>query len=581
MMLGLCVSCAKDGSRKSPVEKKAGFSFISSGIATKTEWDFGEHVTVEWKDADIVGITGAVGGNVFGNNCPYAVKPDPKDPTRCSFVPEDPDNFVKFNPSPDVEFYACFPYRDVKATGYVIPASIPENQVQPADDETSGLGDVCLLCSRSQGAASDGSVNLSFVNMSPVLELSVAFSSSASVDVPLKEIRLVSASGGALSYPEAEVDFSSSAPVLRSVSKSSQVRLSLPGNVTLKRGATSKFYFAIAPESHVSGDVSVEVVAIDNSVATVALTGDVSIGQGKVYRKSISISTTDFVAANPFAVVGTEFSGKAGQPVRFDFTGYADNVVLFSGVKGHDYAFKDVSRQDRAESMNLSFTMRGDPSGSNNDFNPSRADLSYSTDFNGTMDEASMNAASWTDITSNFTTPTVIKTDTPSGEYDIMPLYPSDKDDIFVRFEYKFKAGTAAVGRTVIYVKAFDVTAKHSGFDDVAACSLTSLGWNAILPASNDGGAKVNVPGTNLQFTAGSWKPAADGQAWAIAKLPVYMFNLGKDVPEDVKTSSQDMPSSFEYVYPEPGKYTAVFVVRSATIFGDTESLVTVSVDIE
>lgn len=551
---------------------------------TKVGWNLSDGVSVSWQDNDKVAVFGYAGTEELGAGCPYRIEKISEDGHGCTFVPADASNIVRFLQDTTVNFYSYYPYTEGQNNPHAVKCAIPRVQSQTEAGSTDHLSSACFFRAEPKTVkTSDGKGQVEFLykNLNPVLELSVKLSAASSIAVPVKQITVRSGAGVAMSSNAATADITlPECPVALS-EPAPDVQLKMNPSCTLPKNSSTKFYFIIAPGSHDAGDLQVEVTAIDNSVATVRIADAVSFLPGKVYRKSIEITSSDFVPADPFAIRQGSINGKAGVPVTFDFSGNTSVIQLFSGDKGHDIAFRNTDRLERAKEMKLSFTMRGDPSGSANAFNPAYAALGYSVDFNGTMSESAVNDAVWTDISSNFTLPTVIKTDTPSGSYDIAPLFPADKDDIYIRFDYQFNAGTSEVGRTIIYVKQFDVVASYPALPDITPYSLLTTTWNALLPSTNVGGAKVNLPGSNIQFTAGSWKPSGHGQAWVIAKLSACKFNLGKDTALNVKSYEDEMPASYQYTYTAAGSYNAVFEITTESIFGTKIETVTIPVTIE
>ena len=100
---------------------------------------------------------------------------------------------------------------------------------------------------------------------------------------------------------------------------------------------------------------------------------------------------------------------KAGEPLQFDFSGKADGIVFWSGEEGHDYEKSDIGGTLEA-SVFLDF-------GSLyvNGCQRNCGSVRYSTDFNGIYDEASVKAATWTDVSSQFILPPWISgTSTPN-----------------------------------------------------------------------------------------------------------------------------------------------------------------------
>ena len=580
-LLALVASCTQKESVSIDVNS---FDFYGSNVTTKVSWALSDTISVNWESEDRVAIFGHSGAEVLGNNCKYSVKELDADGKNCKFYPENPSQMVKFKQNAQISFYSYYPFKEGEDDAHSINCAIPEEQVQSGVNSTSHLSSLCMFYAEPITVFTGddgGDIILTYKNITPVLELDIKLDNSSSIDVPIKAINLSSSSNVAIACNKATIDITSpESKVNCATGNSDAIRLSFSSETVLHKGKSNKFYFTIAPGNHVSEDLNIEIVAIDESKASTRLKGAVAIEQGKVYRKAINLSAEDFKPASQFEVVQESVSGKVGQPVRFDFTGSATEITLFSGEKGHDYIYSKEGRTERAERQNMSFIMRGDPSGSKNAFNPGYAALSYSSDFDGIMQEDDILSATWSDISSNFTLPSAIKTDTPSGVYDILPLYPADKDTLYFRFDYQFNAGTSEIGRTIIYVKAFDVVGSYSGYSDVTICSLATAEWNVVLPSSNMGGAKVNLPGSSLQFTAGSWKPSAPGQAWAITKVAVAKFDIGTDEGVVVKASLDEMPSSYEHIYSEEGDYLAVFAVTTQTLFGYHETIIQVPVTI-
>lgn len=568
-------------SEQVPVIRNHEFIFTSYSPVSKTSWDLEDGVAIAWTEGDIVGLWGESNSSSLGLNCGYKAIPDQNDHSQCTFKPV--NEVVKYMDDSEIVIYGYYPFIEGQSDAGALAISIPA--VQKQTEGTDNLSKTAVFKADPitvKTSELDGQdVNLTFRSVSPVLELSVTLADSE-IDIPLKEIRFSSASGVALAYPEATLDLKSRDIRITPVTQSSEIVLSLEGNGKLKKGTSEKFYIVMAPGRVASDDIKVELVAIDHSKATVNLSGDIEIEAGKVYRKSISVKLDDFTAANPFSIVQNSVSGTAGQTVHFDFTGEASTISLYTGMEGCDYNHNNSDRYVRAEIMKLSFSMRGDPSGSASAFNPAGVQIAFSTDFDGsTLTESALTSAQWTDITDRFTMPSEIKTDTPAGEIDIIPYFPADKDYIYLRYHYKFNKGTNEIGRTIVYVKEFKISSFHTDFGESIDYNMANTSWQTILPADNTAGSKVDISDTSLKFNAGSWKPAADGQAWVVAKIDVRKYNVGKDKPLELKTSSDEMLQGFDVTYDKPGNYEAVFVVRTDTLFGVKEDMIFVPVTIE
>ncbi len=568
-------------SEQVPVTRNHEFMFSSQSPVSKTSWNLEEGVGIVWTEGDMVGLWGESASTSLGLNCEYKAIPDQSNNSQCTFKPV--NEVVKYIDDSEISIYGYYPFIEGQSDAGALEISIPSIQSQTAGTDNLSKTAVFkadpMIVKTSELDGQD--VNLTFRSVFPVLELSVTLTDS-DIDVPLKEIRFSSASGAALAYPEATLDLKSRDIKITPVTQSSEIILSLDSNGKLKNDLAAKFYIVMAPGQVASDDIKVELVAIDHSTASVNLSGDIEINAGKVYRKNISVKLADFIPANPFSIMQNSVSATAGQTVHFDFNGEASTISLYTGMEGCDYNHINSDRYVRAETMKLSFSMRGDPSGSANAFNPAGAKIALSTDFDGrTLTESGLTSAQWTDITDRFTLPTEIKTDTPAGEIDIIPYFPADKDYIYLRYHYAFNKGTNEIGRTIVYVKEFKISSFHTDFGESIDYNMVNTPWLTILPADNPASSKVDISETSLKFNAGSWKPAADGQAWVVAKIDVRKYNVGKDKPLELKTSSDQMPQGVDIIYDKPGNYEAVFVVRTDTLFGLKEDIIVVPVTVE
>lgn len=566
-------------SEQEPVCKDNKFRFISNSPQTKVSWDLSEGVSVKWSEGDKVALWGETGTTILGTNCKYKVVPDQTDATKCSF--NSVDDVVKYVDGASISIYGYYPFVEGQTDAGSIAISIPP--VQRQTEGTAHLSDLCVFKSDpvtvNTSELGDDDVELTFRNVCPVLELGVTLSDS-DITVPVKEIKFSSISGASLAYPEATLDLRSNEIEIVPVTESSDILLSVEGTEELENGAETKFYIVLAPGQIVSDDIEVELVAVDHSVATIKLSGNIEIEAGKVYRKDVSVKLEDFIPANPFSIVQNSISGTVGQKVHFDFVGEASTISLYTGMVGCDYNYIHSDRYVRAESMKMSFLMRGDPSGSLKAFNPSCAEISYSYDFDGTLTESAMASAHWTDMSDRFTLPTEINKDTPSGEVDIIPCFPDDKDYIYIRYHYKFNMGTDEIGRTIVYVKNFKISSHHSEFGESTDYDMTNTVWGTILPVDNPAGSKVEISSSQLKFNTSAWKPSADGQAWVVAKIDVHKYNASKDKPLEIKVSEDSMLQGYDVVYDKPGNYEAVFVVKTNTLFGVKEEIIVIPVTI-
>ena len=77
-------------------------------------------------------------------------------------------------------------------------------------------------------------------------------------------------------------------------------------------------------------------------------------------------------------------------------TGIADRVDFWSGEEGHDYAYAEKDRMQEPD-MTMNFMML-----LNSGTQRRPAKVMYSTDFDGTMTQEGILAATWTDVSDRF-----------------------------------------------------------------------------------------------------------------------------------------------------------------------------------
>lgn len=273
---------------------------------------------------------------------------------------------------------------------------------------------------------------------------------------------------------------------------------------------------------------------------------------------------------------------KVGDTVNFKFDGDADFITFYSGNKLNDYQFAAKERIYDAE-MLLSFRF-AKYSGANANV----AQLKYSTDYNGAGTLASIESATWTDISSNFVFPTAIGTSTAdgvsSGNFNINSLFVNDNTPVTFCWFFNTPAATL---RTQAYVEGFKIFGNVVSDQSLSGDIYTfgDMGFKVVYDAAQftDSGTSLpNVNATRILWT-GVFNNIIAKQGYAVS-VPVFRknsVNLGIDKPIVVKSVADPESSSYNYVYTEPGTYKATFVIANSSVYGRKETVKQIDITVE
>ena len=259
---------------------------------------------------------------------------------------------------------------------------------------------------------------------------------------------------------------------------------------------------------------------------------------------------------------------RVGDTAWFQFKGNPYNITFYSGEPGHAYQYR--SRTEAAGKTILQFN-----SATATGSQPVGLQLLISSDFTGAYDSSGIyNAAvHWTDITNRAVLATT-STSKASGAIDLSDF--------------------AGAGRPVYL--AFRYTAAQSGTAQ-RTWTLTSLAINNIVgdsnyifPAATIGDAVwtlVNMDNTAVKWTVSATQLQVKGGAagspatenWVVSRA----VDLSRAIPDagvPVKNISNNLVSSYFYIYTKPGAYTASFAAANTTVYDSRTSLKEVQVTI-
>lgn len=255
---------------------------------------------------------------------------------------------------------------------------------------------------------------------------------------------------------------------------------------------------------------------------------------------------------------------KVGEPVTFSISGDADNIVFYSGEPGHEYSLKDRLYADN--DLMVDFVSYTDYT---TEVHPNFQVL-VSDDFNGIYTPADVEAATWKDVTAEFTLPSKTGQNTPSGRVSLKKFL-SDRNDalVYLAFRYFDLDGVGVRNRWVVRSINIDKVTPEGGVATVA--DIKTAGWRNVAVS---GSMNWTLPGTQL-LAAGN-ATTSDKDVWAITAG----INLRAAEPATgvtLKNISTRM-DSYTHVYEKPGTYQAVFA--SSSVWHNSENFSTTSVTI-
>lgn len=560
----------------------------------------GTDFSVAWTKKDEIGIFGRSGQKSIGDNYRYAVLPDEYTVNLCKFAPFDIDKMFEWDGSEQI-FSAYHPYDKSAGTNAAsMPLKLDPKQVQDELNLSAHLSKYSFMkanpvtLSASQGKPKG--TNLVFHNIFSIVEFKLKMNSSTSIAVPIKSIKLVSKSvnlafnGGTIDLTTAiEKDYTTLPVTITDGSK--EVELSFGKETTLTKADGQSLYMMVLAGEHLDDDLSLEVTAIDNSIATIELPA-VTFKSNRNYTRSYTLALADFKQANEFDASIDNTTFRVGENVTFNLDGTADKVGFFSGEKYSEYAYAATDRKEYPQ-LDMSFLSQLQ-SGAQ----PTPLKVKYSTDFSGTATESDILAATWTDMSDKFVLATTIESTSPtkaadfvkmvnSGKYDITSLVPAS-GSLYICFFFHVDPYVTALanGRTGVYIANFMIDQSYKDLKSpqleeskttvslfAGASYATASPVDTNLPtwydSKVDGG--VTLPTMFRFFSTFQPKTAREAYAVSIAINRGEERNVGKDLPTEVKKSTDPIPATYSHKYTKPGTYKVVLLGESTTLTGDKQ----------
>ncbi len=276
-----------------------------------------------------------------------------------------------------------------------------------------------------------------------------------------------------------------------------------------------------------------------------------------------------------------------GEEIKFDISGNADYILLYSGTSGSEYKYRNRTEMEVEQLESAKLTMSIKP------LYGLAGGLSYYA-------SSSFEGLSGVDAAADYQT----MTDVVSGGYDgFDPLTYTEVANLFTEYEYDITDyadgfslayhwnptynGTSS--QRTYYIDV-ELSIKFEGFDAFTVTedelNFTTLSMAAADSEnrykSNAGNGSVNytytaadivmsgVGATDLDYALDYW----------VVSEPRKLTLCSSDTPLDIKSLATDL-TSYSYTYDECGEYTATFIARSANIYGASEMVKSVTFTIE
>lgn len=536
-LLILAVSCGKENSGVSEKNGTAvAVSFNTSADQTKTYLD-SDGASVNWTSGDAISIF-AEGIDSPGEK----FTTDDSGATACfsGTIPSEVYSAVS-------DYYALAPYNSTNNISWdsstkTITTYLSNSQVAVAGSfPTTRL----IMVAEFASDVYDKSASATFKNCCGLLKFSLSRSDVSSI--------CFTSNSGVNLVGEVSIQFDSGdINVAAQTTKDRSSFTLAPASGCFSAG---EYYYAIVlPGTHSSG-LKIQLTLSGGEVITVDNSTSLEIKKGV----KTNLGTIDAYAA-PSALTAA-----VGENIVFTLP-LSGTKNFWSGESGHSY-------DGTHPSYYMSFgTCNGTISSSTYSGPDSPITVLYSTDLTGTVNKANVTAATWTDITSNFTLDTDFSKAlwssqtnrykdsnyTDSGEYCIDGMF-SSASTAYIAFKYTMPGNGERLG---VYLKNFAITYGDSrtSFYEMCADNLTvvnvsqcSTGFVWYETSSSTADQKVLRMANNKIYSDSSVS-----YGYAVAEI-----TRAAVASDDAETTTAN---SLSYAWTTAGTYSAVFVIGNRTI---------------
>lgn len=260
-----------------------------------------------------------------------------------------------------------------------------------------------------------------------------------------------------------------------------------------------------------------------------------------------------------FDVTAESLTVKAGEAVKFKFTGDPGLISFYSGEIGNDYAFKD-GRIVEAGEVFMSFNTNTQYGSQANQFS-----VWASTDFTGKYNIGDVKAATWVDITDRFTIATGT-TYINSGSKSLNDIVVDGKP-LFIAFKYVMNQPIATLGAGRTWrVQSFSLKSNTSIGTQTLADQV-SAGWLLVYEGPKEETGRSSITSTTITLRANAVNTTAYTEDWCISQ-PVQpgSVDMGPDRSVPVKGYANSRLEEYTHTYTQPGTYKATFVAANSNI---------------
>ncbi|MGV3504619.1 MAG: DUF5017 domain-containing protein [Adhaeribacter sp.] len=279
--------------------------------------------------------------------------------------------------------------------------------------------------------------------------------------------------------------------------------------------------------------------------------------------KEIEVLTPEFEVSTPATTY------QVGEEVTFQFSGEPDNVSMYTGEVGNDYAFKDGRVLD-VTNLKLSFNSHLQYG--------SQKDMFFvmaSTDFNGDYSSIDqIRKATWTDITNRFTLATTT-TYVPSGAQDISDLAVEGKP-LYLAFRYRVRDQDLHGAARTWRLQAVNL----SGDTNIGTLTLADLsngGWRIVdeHPAPHVAATRTTVITSQItltQATTSEENKNIDTETWVVSKgLSAKKIDRGPDRTIPLKGNISASLTEYKYAFSKAGNYQVYFIASNNNAYGSKQ----------
>lgn len=258
----------------------------------------------------------------------------------------------------------------------------------------------------------------------------------------------------------------------------------------------------------------------------------------------LSCKKKDVLTPN-FDVTVSKTTYAVGEPITFNFTGTADQIVFYSGIPGQQYKYHDVETADGIPQLTFTSLTQYGPQANT-------LHLLVSKDFNAVYDVTNLQSATWTDITAKATLSTGVD-NTPSGAIDLSAFKTAPNVPIYIAFKYTALQTTVSQPTWTIKNIAINNVLPDGASMSIAA--IATLGWGTI-----------NVKGTQTWTTttaqiqmAGGAINTPDNEDWLVTQ-PLYLDRTQRNFGVSIKSNPTTLQTSYAYAgFTAPGTYIVTF----------------------